>query len=31
METYSPDRPYTKSPAAPVPYETFAETFSYGI
>ncbi len=31
METYSPDRPFTKSPAAPVAYATFADTFSYGV
>lgn len=31
MEHYSPDRPFTKSPAAPVAYATFADTFSYGV
>lgn len=31
METYHPDRPFSKSPAAPVAYETFADTFSYGV
>ena len=31
METFSPNRPLTRSPAVPVPYESFAETFSYGI
>jgi hypothetical protein len=28
---YSADRPFTKLPPMPEPYETFAETFSYGI
>ena len=27
---YSPDRPFTHTPLVPMPYETFAETFSYG-
>lgn len=31
METFRPDRPYTRSPEVPVPYDTFANTFSYGI
>ena len=31
METYSLNRPRTVSPKVPVPYTTFAETFSYGI
>ena len=30
-EKYTPDRPITLTPAIPVPYETFADTFSYGI
>ena len=30
-ENYRTDRPFAKSPAVPEPYETFAETFSYGI
>ena len=30
-ELYTPDRPFTKTPPIPEPYETFAETFSYGI
>lgn len=30
-ETYSADRPFFAPPAYPVPYETFAETFSYGL
>lgn len=30
-ETYSADRPFYAPPAYPVPYETFAETFSYGL
>jgi hypothetical protein len=30
-EAYYPGRPFTESPALPEPYETFAETFSYGI
>ncbi len=29
-ETYTADRPFTRSPRLPQPYETFAETFSYG-
>ena len=28
---YTPDRPVTLTPEIPVPYETFAETFSYGV
>ena len=28
---YAPDRALTKAPEIPVPYRTFAETFSYGI
>lgn len=28
---YRTDRPFTAPPAPPVPYRTFAETFSYGI
>lgn len=31
MENYYTDRPFTKSPEAPEPYETFADTFSYGL
>ena len=31
MENYYTDRPFTKSPRVPEPYETFAETFSYGM
>lgn len=31
MENYYTDRPFTKSPKAPEPYETFADTFSYGL
>lgn len=31
METYYPDRPATKGPRVPEPYETFSETFHYGI
>ena len=31
MENYYADRPFTKSPRVPEPYETFAETFSYGL
>ena len=31
METFRPDRPRTGSPEVPVPYSTFADTFSYGI
>lgn len=30
-EYYTADRPMTPSPEFPKPYETFAETFSYGI
>ena len=30
-EYYRPDRPVTEAPPLPEPYETFAETFSYGI
>lgn len=30
-EMYNPNRPFTTSPALPCPYETFSETFSYGI
>ncbi len=30
-ELYSIDRPFTPIPAVPVPYETFSETFSYGL
>lgn len=30
-ELYSIDRPFTPVPAVPVPYETFSETFSYGL
>lgn len=30
-ENYYPDRPFTKSPKVPEPYETFDGTFSYGI
>lgn len=30
-ENYYPGRPFTESPPLPEPYETFAETFSYGI
>ena len=29
-EVYSPQRPYTAPPRMPEPYNTFAETFSYG-
>jgi hypothetical protein len=28
---YTPQRPVTLTPEIPVPYNTFAETFSYGI
>ena len=28
---YTPDRPHTDAPEIPQPYNTFAETFSYGI
>jgi hypothetical protein len=31
MENYRTDRPFTKSPKVPEPYETFADTFSYGM
>jgi hypothetical protein len=31
VENYYPDRPFTKSPKVPEPYETFADTFSYGL
>lgn len=31
METFRADRPKAQSPACPVPYATFSETFSYGI
>ena len=31
FETYRTDRPATKGPRVPEPYETFAETFHYGI
>lgn len=30
-ELYSKDRPFTKLPPIPEPYETFADTFSYGV
>lgn len=30
-ENYYVGRPFTETPALPEPYETFAETFSYGI
>ena len=30
-EYYTPDRPITLTPELPVPYATFADTFSYGI
>ncbi len=30
-ELYHPLRPFTPAPDYPVPYETFAETFSYGL
>ena len=30
-ETYSAHRPFTPSPEVPVPYDTFAHTFSYGL
>lgn len=30
-EAYYPGRPFTESPPLPEPYETFAETFSYGM
>lgn len=30
-ENYYVGRPFTESPALPEPYETFADTFSYGI
>ena len=28
---YYPGRPFQKLPEPPVPYETFSETFSYGV
>ncbi len=28
---YSPDRPFTVPPRVPEPYETFGDTFSYGV
>lgn len=31
MENYYTDRPFTLSPKVPEPYETFADTFSYGL
>lgn len=31
LENYYTDRPFTKSPKVPEPYETFADTFSYGL
>lgn len=31
FEAYYPGRPFTPLPEPPVPYTTFAETFSYGI
>ena len=31
LANYYPGRPHVTSPAMPVPYETFADTFSYGI
>jgi hypothetical protein len=31
METFRADRPKAQSPACPVPYATFSETFSYGV
>ena len=30
-EVYSPEREYTAPPKMPEPYNTFAETFSYGM
>ena len=30
-EVYSPNRPFAPLPEVPKPYQTFAETFSYGI
>jgi hypothetical protein len=30
-ERYYPGRPFTESPPLPEPYETFDETFSYGL
>ena len=30
-EAYYPGRPFTESPRLPEPYETFADTFTYGI
>jgi len=29
-ELYRPDRPFTRTPEIPKPYETFSKTFSYG-
>jgi hypothetical protein len=31
MEHYHALRAYQKSPAVPEPYDTFTDTFSYGI
>lgn len=31
MESYYTDRPFAHSPRCPEPYESFADTFSYGI
>ena len=31
LAAYTPDRPFPKYPEMPVPYNTLAETFSYGI
>jgi hypothetical protein len=31
LETFYPDRPRTRSPRCPEPYETLDKTFSYGI
>ena len=30
-EYYTPQRPHTDAPPIPQPYDTFADTFSYGI
>ena len=30
-QSYSAHRPFTPSPEVPVPYDTFAHTFSYGL
>ena len=30
-ELYTPARPHTDCPRIPEPYNTFAETFSYGV